>query len=412
MPNSWDFRDSDTLSMTHGFHTYPAKMIPQVATKALEDFAPKAKVMFDPYCGTGTTLVEANLRGVNAIGCDLNPLARLISKVKTTPIELQTLELHIHEFYDYLFQYRFNKIVYNTIAQPTFSRIDFWFSKPVKERLSVIKEFVDRIENQAIADFFRVALSQAIRECSWTRNNEFKLYKMSTEQIKRFKPDAFAVFEQVLGRNYEGLKEYMLAKRSSAKTRVLDMNSTVGIPKTKVHPLSVDIVLTSPPYGDSSTTVAYGQFSALSNQWLGFLENGRALDSQLMGGRPSQSRVAFTSDALNDNIASVRAKDPKRAMDVVAFYADYHASIRNVSKLVRRKGLVCYVVSNRRVRDVTMDTDVITRDFFEAESFNHVATLSRNISSKRMPRSNSPNGRPHGKAPLMNTESIVVLQKR
>jgi len=96
--NTWDFRDADTKQYTHCFHSYPAMMIPQVAGRILDEFGKESKLLFDPYCGTGTSLVEANLRGINAIGTDINPLARLIAKVKTTVIPLKSLDLYLKDF--------------------------------------------------------------------------------------------------------------------------------------------------------------------------------------------------------------------------------------------------------------------------------------------------------------------------
>lgn len=82
--STWEFKDVNTKYATHGFHNYPATMIPQIANKLIAEYGISAKTLFDPYCGTGTSLVEANLRGINAIGTDINPLARLISESKTT----------------------------------------------------------------------------------------------------------------------------------------------------------------------------------------------------------------------------------------------------------------------------------------------------------------------------------------
>src|SRR5690606_36873408 len=67
---SWDFRKANTKEFTHCFHPYPAMMIPQVARRILDNYGSKSKVLFDPYCGTGTSLVEANIKGLNAIGTD------------------------------------------------------------------------------------------------------------------------------------------------------------------------------------------------------------------------------------------------------------------------------------------------------------------------------------------------------
>lgn len=83
----WDFTKADTSYLTHGFHDYPARMIPQIAQRLIERYAPNSGKILDPFCGSGTTLVEAQLANRRAVGNDINPLAVLLSKVKATPID-------------------------------------------------------------------------------------------------------------------------------------------------------------------------------------------------------------------------------------------------------------------------------------------------------------------------------------
>ncbi|MGN0033798.1 MAG: DNA methyltransferase, partial [Candidatus Limimorpha sp.] len=75
--STWSFKTADTKEYTHCYHTYPAMMIPQIARSLIEQFAPKDRcnLIFDPYMGSGTSLVEASIKGVNSIGTDINPLA-------------------------------------------------------------------------------------------------------------------------------------------------------------------------------------------------------------------------------------------------------------------------------------------------------------------------------------------------
>lgn len=89
--DEWDFKSYQTKTYTHGFHTYPAMFIPQVARKLIEVFSSEHDTVCDIFCGSGTTLVESSLLNRNSIGIELNPLAVLIAKVKTTPIDPQTL---------------------------------------------------------------------------------------------------------------------------------------------------------------------------------------------------------------------------------------------------------------------------------------------------------------------------------
>ena len=67
--NRWSFKDADTKEFTHCYHAYPAMMIPQVARALIEEYRPEdgVELLFDPYMGSGTSLVEASIKGINAI---------------------------------------------------------------------------------------------------------------------------------------------------------------------------------------------------------------------------------------------------------------------------------------------------------------------------------------------------------
>lgn len=400
---SWDFRRSDTKTYTHCFHSYPAMMIPQVAGRLLEKYGRNARHLLDPFCGTGTSLVEANLRGVAAVGVDLNPLACLIATAKTTIISLQKLDLYLKSFNDFLFATRFND-VQSEITLPAFPNIDFWFSKRVQQDLAIVKKYISEITERDVQIFFKVAFSETARETSWTRNSEFKLYRMSEKQLERFQPDVFGTMEAKLARNRKGL-EIFTEQRKPSETTVVHRGASETL-----FDAEFDLILTSPPYGDSRTTVAYGQFSRLSNQWLDF-ENVTSLDNNLLGGKTRKESIKFESKIVRETLEKVADVHEKRALEVASFYVDYRNSIKNIARAVRKKGFACFVVGNRKVKGVNLPTDEITIDFFAENNFRHVETIVRNIPNKRMPSKNSPTNVTGAKDTTMTQEFIVVLQK-
>lgn len=405
---TWDFRTANTKEYTHCYHNYPAMMIPQIANRLISLYGRQAKTLFDPYCGTGTSLVEANLNGTDAIGTDLNPMARLIAKAKTTVIELQILDLYLKEFNDFLFSLNFGIKKYSNIVAPDFKNIDFWFDKETKEKLSNIKYFINNIKDERVGKFFKVAFSETVRESSLTRNSEFKLYRMSEKQREKFKPDVFGIINSKLARNRIGLKNYIEAKAKNTKTNIYGFNSSETIEKIEEN--SIDIVVTSPPYGDSRTTVAYGQFSRLSNQWLD-IKNASQVDNELMGGK-SKPIKKIGIKIIDETIKKISIKDEKRAKDVYSFYEDYSKSIGNVANVIKKKGYACYVVGNRRVKDTTLPTDEITKCLFQEYGFKYKNTFIRNIPNKRMPSKNSPTNETGKKSTTMNNEYIVIMQKQ
>lgn len=86
----------------------PAMMIPQIARTLIEEYIPQegAKLILDPYMGSGTSLVEASIKGIDVIGTDINPLARLISKVKTTHYKEKYIQYNFSVIQSYLSEYK------------------------------------------------------------------------------------------------------------------------------------------------------------------------------------------------------------------------------------------------------------------------------------------------------------------
>ena len=403
---SWNFRESDTKEYTHCYHAYPAMMIPQVARRLINEFKPQGKLdlLFDPYMGSGTSLVEASIAGINSVGTDLNPLARLMSRVKTTAYDIEALEDEFCKIRTDLMLFS-----YSSVRDRDFERISnysFWYSEDSLLKLSYLSQLINTYScNQ---DFFNVALSEVVREVSFTRNGEFKRFRMKEDKIKTFHPDVFRLFEEKEQRNLDGISEYEKVGKG-ASVKVCAFNSVNEIPQEDVEEGSVDFIVTSPPYGDSRTTVAYGQFSRWANEWFAF-ENAQNLDSLLMGGKKCHEKK-FGSEAMADELQLIRGVDEKRYYEVVSFLNDYYASIKNVAKTVRKGGRVCYVVGNRNVKGVQLPMDYFTADVFEHCGLRHVVTYVREIPNKRMPSKTSPTNISGQKVDTMSNEYIVILEK-
>ena len=407
--DDWTFARANTRDLTHCYHDYPARMIPQVARRLLRQYGAAGGLLFDPYCGTGTSLVEGRLAGMDVVGTDLNPLARLIARTKASvvcvaEVEAATARLEAH--------------LRLPVGEAPGSlagvaRLEFWFSPSVAARLAHIGVWIATLEDGDVRRFFEVAWSETVRESSNTRNHEFKLYRMSEADLERFTPDVFGLMRAKVRRNVLGLREFaaqMALLPRVGELRVYDFNSVAGIPGAALEDGAVDLVLTSPPYGDSATTVAYGQYSRLSSAWLGFTEL-EGVDRTLMGGRARPVGRRFASGALETAIAAIEASDAKRAGEVAAFYGDLEDSIQHVAAKVRVGGHACYVVGNRRVKGVELPTDDAVRCAFESQGFVWRATHVRAIPGKRMPAQNSPSNVVGALEATMSREFVVVMER-
>ena len=402
----WSYKIACTKEYTHGYHVYPAMMIPQIARALIGEYSPKDKceLLLDPYCGSGTSLVEASLKGINSIGIDLNPLARLISRVKTTKYNIEDIKVLFSEIQANLISYSTEQVVDKNFDR--ISNYTYWYSNENLLKLSFLSQLIDKCGDYI--DFFNVALSEVVREVSFTRNGEFKRFRMKEEKIKSFRPNVFRLFEEKVLRNIDGLLEYNKAARD-CRIKVYGYNSSVAIPNEIIKGETIDMVVTSPPYGDRKTTVAYGQFSRWANEWFSF-ENAQNLDNILMGGGKSKSKY-FETSSINEVLMQIKDIDINRYYEVVSFLNDYSSSINNVAKKVRKGGVVCYVVGNRNVKGVQIPLDYFTAEMFEKSGFKHTTTIVREIPNKRMPSKISPTNKSGVKVDTMSNEYIVIMQK-
>jgi hypothetical protein len=76
-------RDADADTLTHGFHSYPARMHPAIARVLIHGLSERTQIVVDPFCGSGTVVLESMVAGRRAVGVDLNPLAMRICEQKT-----------------------------------------------------------------------------------------------------------------------------------------------------------------------------------------------------------------------------------------------------------------------------------------------------------------------------------------
>jgi len=245
----------DTSYLTHGLHIYPAKFPPQLPRNILKEFAKPGDIVLDPFVGSGTTLVEAVLVNVNSIGVDTNPLACLISKVKTTPIDPKQLYLVDDlcgrvsaSFFELQMGEKREDVI------PNIPNIIHWFQKNVVQELSLINKSILSVQKKDIIDLALVALSSIIVRVS---NQESDTrFAAINKNIKdgdtiRFFLEKLSEYKKIMKIFWEKLPE----KKVKAKILNIDVRNLSRYLK---HP--VDIVITSPPYANTYDYYLYHKF--------------------------------------------------------------------------------------------------------------------------------------------------------
>lgn len=404
---SWDFNGAKTKPYTHGFHTYPAMFIPQVARRLLLNYSQKGDTICDIFCGSGTALIESRLLGRNSYGIDLNPLAIFLAKTKITFIDPKILSREYLKLLD-----RIKKIKNNEIEKPQFYNLNFWFKEKVITELAKTKKAIREINNKNIQNFFMVAFSETARKASNTKSGEFKLVRMRKEELEKHNPNVLEIFRKRVETNLKGMEEYYkdIDKKTWAKTIYGDSSKDNGIKEN-----SIDCIITSPPYGDSRTTVAYGQFSRLSAQWIDIFDNpdnASRVDNELLGGRAVKDLThSLSSNYLSESLKKITKKDERRAKDVLSFYIGLNDCLTRAYKILKPKKYFCIVIGNRLVKQVRIPTDFIIADLAEKIGFTCEDIFVRNIPGKRMPIKNSPTNVVGELEKTMTKESIVILRK-
>ena len=416
---SWDYRGEKTKTYTHGIHTYPAMFIPQVARRLLENYSQAGETIGDIFCGSGSALIESRLLGRNAYGIDLNPFAIFLAKAKTTLINPSTLT---NEYFKLLSEIdppatlrvaiRAGKIKGTGMEKPVFNNIDFWFKEKVIIQLAKIKRAILKIKDEDIRNYFMVSFSETVRLSSNTKSGEFKLVRIKKEKLEIYNPDVLGIFKKKTEANIKGMTDFYKDVNKKAWTKIIygDSSKDNGIKNN-----SIDCIITSPPYGDSRTTVAYGQFSRLSAQWIDIFEDpnkASGVDNELLGGKATKTlEHTLDSKYLKDSLNKIAKIDEKRAKDVLSFYIGLNDCLKQAHKILKSKKYFCLVVGNRLVKQVRIPTDFIIAELGEKIGFTCEDVFVRNIPGKRMPIKNSPTNIVGALEETMNKESIVILRK-
>ena len=454
----WDFREDDTKEYTHGLHNYPAMMVCPISRniiRMVKELQP-VHALFDPFAGSGTVLVEGMLSGIETVaGNDINPLALLLTKVKTTPIKhdllvketdsllsrissrrselswaldsidsyiIDTLGLDVadkkgwgDEAPKYLEQFCEEKKL--DIIVPDFKNLGYWFRPRVILELSIIKTEIEKIQDKDVRDFLFIALSESIRFVSNRRNGEFKMFRMPVAKVHTFNPDVFNEFKKILIRNIDKMQDFCEALEKENAHPKVSVFRNDACTLTDAPDDTYDLIITSPPYGDSRTTVAYGEYSRLSLQWINLFDLTEkeimGVDRSLMGGKKYRNGFEFTlqSPTLRESLERIKDKDVERAGDVYSFYADLDASIKSVAAKTCSGGYQFWVVGNRTVKNELLKTDVIITELAPQYGLTPIFTVDRNIPNKVMPSQNSPTNVSGATGSTMTMEHIIILRK-
>jgi len=257
-------RDRKSFYLTHDFHPYFAAYPPELVSKLLNKYSKKGEVFLDPFMGGGSSVVEGFTNQRVTIGIDISPLANFISKVKTKPFKINEKEIHslLADIKIDIFNQKLKRYEHFSYKIPQVTNIDKWFSKESKYDLAIILHQIQTLKDEDPKNFLLLAFSSIIRKVSNAKNAQQHLCIKKGKKI----PPVYPCFEKKVLLMIDQMKEYVNNLGDISNYKLPTLHSYDIRIMTEIIPKnSVDIIITSPPYG---TGLRYTDVNRLNFEWL------------------------------------------------------------------------------------------------------------------------------------------------
>lgn len=406
----WSFAElsrSETLWGPHGYHRYPAKFIPHLVRRIIDEFSSPGEVIGDVFLGSGTTGIEAIRAGCQFYGSDLNPVACLISRAKCLPIEPGILEETWKEVSQNSASFvpvgrspltDKDKEVILSIdinrATPE-ERLLYWFPEAQRQALTNILQVILSIPVEQPRIFMLCAFSNILKRCSIWLSNSTKaqkdLKKTLADPIEEFPKQVRDMmrrnklyWEDLLTNhiNPHQVGEGVLILQQDARS--LDAENT-----------QLDLLVTSPPYATcyeyselhQLTQLWFEKFGVVSateakHNWIGS-KNVSAITSHngVFPHTGSQSADA----ALRELLALAKQKTGKKT-DIMReiralhrYFIDMNRALCEMARIVPEGKHMVLIIGDSRKRDVDIPTAQALCEMAEVAGFTLLERINRKV---------------------------------
>ena len=363
-----------TAEFTHTIHRFPGKFVPQVARELLRLVgATDCSLIADSFCGSGTSLVEASLAGVPTIGVDFDPLAVLMSQVKTTPLTARQLA-EVRKYWSG----KIGAADHDALAEAV-PNLHHWFKPDIARQLAFIKRKALRLEDEELRLFSLVVFSSIIRRVSNADDQTQKTYVSGT--LKKTPPTPCALFPKFLDRAVNSMENYARAKRAPVIVQRGDARKWCS-------PKKLDGIITSPPYIDSIDYI-YNQM--LEYFWLyevlglASVDEVRALRKKPVGFRRSAVSAGLVrlskfspvaAELLEPIIGKIQRVSEKEAQNVVGYFEDFTQHLKVAKRNMKPGSRYALVIGESYIRGVTVPTPGVFSALFDSSGFEDMGSCS------------------------------------
>ncbi len=384
-----EYKPSDTGKWTHCYHRYPAKFIPQLVERLFDEYISDGQARInDPFCGCGTTIVTAISRGFEASGTDINKIANLITRVKSTPIEPEYLDekikqlLSIEKDLEDTEVMLFHRSIEPLIPETHSERIDYWFTEENRIELGRILRVIHEENDEMIRDFFLIAFSHILKNCSiWLQGST-----KPTRDLKKKPVKPYTALRRHLKKMQRGNNAFYSIVPSKVRDD-LDGYLNVKIADARCQPVpdsSVDLIVSSSPY---VTSYEYADLHQLSTIWFDLAEDLKEYKKEFIGTsyKTYEDKKLKSKIALNI-VGEMLDKSRKMAKEIEAFFLDMEAVFDESFRILKPGSRCCYVIGNTKLRGVDILNAEAFTESLQYSGFKLDRVIKREIPSKILPQ--------------------------
>jgi len=359
----------DQSYLTHGIHKFPAKFFPELPRYLIRRYSAIGDSVLDPMCGSGTAVLEALLNDRKGIGIDIDLMARLITKVKTTPIHEEILQSSKDALVKKIVEY--SKSENNEKEIPVFPYRDKWFRPHVLKELTTISSSIDEIvlqylgaNREQLADFYRVVLSSIIRDMS-NADPHCTRTVIRKKVVKNINVgDTLTRFAQALEDQINHMVDFSrIYKKLKVKDVVLLDGTAIN---TGLDCASLDLALTSPPYINA---VDYPRTHQLEMYWLGLLGSGplshvkrKYIGTEAVYKDEYKELRQSGFETLDNILEMIYRKDPRRSYIVYKFFEDMRLQLEEMYRVLKPGCRYCIVIGSNLIRGIRVESYEILSD--------------------------------------------------
>lgn len=349
------------------FNKYPTRYISAVPRFAINRYSNPGDYVLDPFCGSGTSAIEAMLLGRNAVSVDIDPFARLLIKVKTTIYSEDDIAVLSKTINKIKSSSPDPKIIY---PRPQMQNLEKWFCDDAILKLSFLKYQIDTLtkSNAAVRDYLYVVLASIIRKTSNAENVSPKPY-IST-RFPKTPEDAIELFFKTESLYRPAITEFSHdVSRLNVTSTILQTNDAREI--TADH--LIDLAITSPPYINAYDYVRSLKFEDI---WLGLADEQQLrknrksyVGTEISNSFYAEFAYATQSNILMSIVEKVEKVDKKRAGIIMTYFEDMAKNIVAVRDALKEGGHYVIVVGDSNIRGQEVPTAKILAEIAEQNGY-------------------------------------------